>query len=252
MLAAMIRAMPIPPRRSRRTSIRSRAHGVVLAALCSLLLTGCATNPDPVALIPSTIQASVVTEDRMAGPNGGSGAVSVDDMLAAARNAASSEAAAPAAAPAAMGPPDTVAGSTPAPVGGEAGRSSQQAAAAMVAGLPKGPQGDAGPVSTGSVTTPGASGKRFEVGFEGGDDQPSAAQAAALSKALKAARLPAKTGVTLIAGPGGGATPFDQALLANKRARAVKSLLPADWSSTQVYDPAGEPDTVSIVVGARN
>ncbi|QTL05152.1 hypothetical protein J5J86_07620 [Aquabacter sp. L1I39] len=218
--------------------------------MSSLLLAGCATNPDPVALIPSTVQASVVTEDRMLGPEGGSGAVSVDDMLAAARGAPVEGGTAPAGPPAAAQAAEAV-GSAPAPAAEGAGRSTQQTAAAMVAGLPATRQSEGAPATTGSVSA-AATGKRFEVTFDGADDQPSPAQAAALSKAVKAARLPAKTGVTLIAGPGGGATPFDQALLANKRARAVKSLLPADWTSTQVYDPAGEPDTVSIVVGARN
>lgn len=240
--------MPIPPRPCRRTPVRGRTPGVLLAGLSSLLLAGCASNPDPVALIPSTIQASVVTEDRMVGPQGGTGAVSVDEMLAAARSTAPGESGA-----AAAEPPAVAAGGEGASAPGAGpGRSTQQAAAAMVAGLPSARQADPGPTSTGSVSAAASMGKRFEVTFDGADDQPSAAQAAALAKAVKAARLPAKTGVTLIAGPGAGATPFDQALLANKRARAVKSLLPADWTSTQVYDPSGEPDTVSIVVGARN
>ncbi len=219
----------------------------MLAGLLSLLLAGCASNPDPVSLIPNTVQASVVTEDRTLGPNGGSGAVSVDEMLAAARGGAAPEGTVPAGATAAA-----TQAPAPAGTGGETARSSQQAAAAMVAGLPATRQGEAGPATTGSVSAPAASGKRFEVTFEGGEDQPSPAQVAALAKAVKAARLPAKTGVTLIAGPGPGTTAFEQALLANKRARAVRSLLPADWSSTQLYDPTSEPDTVSIVVGARN
>lgn len=247
----MIRAMPLPPRRCWRTFIRGRTPGVLLAGLSSLLLAGCASNPDPVALIPSTIQATVVTEDRTLGPNGGTGAVSVNEMLAAARGTAPGESGPtegdpqrPAQAGAAGGQAQPAAGSDPA-------RPAQQAAA-MVAALPSARQGEAGPASTGSVPGAATAGKRFEVTFDGAEDQPSPAQTAALSKAVKAARLPAKTGVTLIAGPGAGATPFDQALLANKRARAVRSLLPADWASSQVYDPAGEPDTVSIVVGARN
>lgn len=246
----MIRAMSIPPRRCRRTFIRGRTPGVLLAGLSSLLLAGCASNPDPVTLIPSTIQATVVTEDRTLGPNGGTGAVSVNEMLAAARGAAQQEGAPPGD-PSHAAEPGTAGVQARAAAGSDPARPTQQAAA-MIAGLPSARQGEAGPASTGSVPGAATAGKRFEVTFDGTEDQPSPAQAAALSKSVKAARLPAKTGVTLIAGPGAGATPFDQALLANKRARAVRSLLPADWSSTQVYDPAGEPDTVSIVVGARN
>jgi len=90
----------------------------------------------------------------------------------------------------------------------------------------------------------------FELVYDGTEDQPPALQAAGLAKAVKALKLPAKTQVTIMAGPGPGTTPFDQALLANRRARAVKTLLPGDWEIKQLYDPDMPPDTVSIVLGS--
>ncbi|MFG1424234.1 hypothetical protein [Roseixanthobacter liquoris] len=105
--------------------------------------------------------------------------------------------------------------------------------------------------TTGALPRPSTRAPLIDIVFEPGQDMPSAADGAALAKALKAARLGPGRPVTVLAGPGSGADPFAQALLANKRARAVKALLPPEIPATQLYDPDLEPDTVRILAGSR-
>ncbi|WP_332118269.1 hypothetical protein, partial [Azorhizobium caulinodans] len=94
--------------------------------------------------------------------------------------------------------------------------------------------------------------REFEIVFEGTTDQPPERELAAFQKAWKAAKVSDKTQVMITAGPGGGGSAFDQALLANRRLRTVRSLLPATVNARQHYDPEFVPDTVRIVVGAMD
>ncbi len=194
-------------------------------------LTGCTTTQqDPTAMIPPDIQASVIAEERLrqareaanAGvPN--AQATSVQEILARARAAEATT-------------PPTSDGSAAAapPAGGDAATTGSIPPASARAAAP--PKRSAAP-------------REFEVTFEGAEDTPGGAEAAALAKAWKAGKVPAKAQVMITAGPGPGATAFDQALLANRRLRTVRSLLPADLDAKQLYDPDMTPDTVRIVVG---
>lgn len=214
---------------------KARFSGSVMAALACLALGGCATSAsDPSSLIPTQIQASVMAEDRLLGYPTGSGSVSVDDMLARARTAQADGS--PGQAQAATGQAATAETTLGAPAA-QPPPPSGQAQTAQQRGAPPAAPEPAEPKAF------------FEVTFDGNEDQPPAAAAEALAKKLKSARMPAKTEVTILAGPGPGTTAFDQALLANRRARNVRSLLPEGWKISQVYDPTFPPDTVRIIVG---
>ncbi|MEW6255908.1 MAG: hypothetical protein AB1592_08120, partial [Pseudomonadota bacterium] len=89
----------------------------------------------------------------------------------------------------------------------------------------------------------------FEITFDGIEEEPSPLVKEALAKKIKASRLSAKSEVTILTGPGPGTNAFEQAVLANKRARTVRSLLPEGWKIEQVYDPTFPPDTVRLVLG---
>lgn len=203
-----------------------------MAALACLALGGCATtSSDPSALIPVQVQASVLAEDRILDAENGGKGVSVEEMLARARRAGGGGgggSAQVASADHASAPPPT--------------------AAAQVSAQPAPPKGDAARAAS-APAEPAEPKPLFEITYDGSDDQPPAPAAEALAKKLKAARLPAKTEVTILAGPGPGTTAFDQALLANRRARNIRSLLPEGWKIGQVYDPTFPPDTVRIVLG---
>lgn len=205
----------------------------------AVLLAGCATAPaDPTAMIPTNVQATVIAEDKLREAreqaNAGDPAArptSVQDMLARARTAEAqsppagggAEGGAPPASPAAAAPGAPSAGAPP------------SGAAAVAARAPK-----AAPT------------REFEIMFDGPDDKPAPAELAAFQKAWKAAKVPAKSQVMITAGPGGGSSAFEQALLANRRLRTVRSLLPAELDARQHYDPEFVPDTVRIVVGSTD
>ncbi|OYY29727.1 MAG: hypothetical protein B7Y65_00960 [Azorhizobium sp. 35-67-15] len=247
-----------------------RFAAVFLWALLAGGLGGCAGPRDPTALIPVSVQTTVMAEDRLsearaaaAAQKGDGSAVSVTDILARARavqdQPASAQGAsnASAASGSAGGPPPEAA--TPeaaaarrallavAPSSVPSSASSGLSAARQVSAFAADPTGD----TTGALPRPSTRAPLIDIMFEPGQDAPSAADAVALGKALKAARLGPGRPVTVLAGPGSAADPFAQALLANKRARAVKALLPADIPSTQLYDPDLEPDTVRILAGSR-
>lgn len=204
------------------------------------LLTGCTTTQqDPTAMIPPDIQASVIAEEHMRQAREAANAgdpnakpTSVQAILARARAA---EATSPPAETAAAGVGS--AGAPPPPV-----TSTDGAAATTGSIAPAG-------ATRAAAAKPTAQPREFEVTFQGAEDTPGGAEAAALAKAWKAGKVPAKAQVMITAGPGPGATAFDQALLANKRLRTVRSLLPADLNAKQLYDPDMTPDTVRIVVG---
>ncbi|WP_341992185.1 hypothetical protein [Azorhizobium sp. AG788] len=205
------------------------------------LLTGCTTTQqDPIAMIPPDIQASVIAEEHMRQAREAANAgdpnakpTSVQAILARARAA---EATSPTAEAAAAGP---------APAGAAPPQLTAAEAAAATTGsiAPAGAARAAPPKRT-------APPREFEVTFQGAEETPGGAEAAAFAKAWQAGKVPAKAQVMITAGPGPGATAFDQALLANKRLRTVRSLLPADLDAKQLYDPDMIPDTVRIVVGA--
>lgn len=214
----------------------SRLCRWALLALCAGTpgLTGCTTTQqDPTAMIPPDIQASVIAEEHLRQAREAANAgvpnaqpTSVQEILARARAAEAT---------------------TPPTAGGASGAAAPPAA------------GDAATATTGSLPPAAAraaappkrtaSPREFEVTFQGGEDAPGSAEAAALAKAWKAGKVPAKAQVMITAGPGPGATAFDQALLANRRLRTVRSMLPADLDAKQLYDPDMTPDTVRIVVG---
>lgn len=207
---------------------QARLTAPLLAMTAGLALGGCATtSADPTALIPADVRASVIAEDRMA-----SGSISVNEMLSRARDGETGSAAP---APAGEGVPAGIATAN-----GAAAGTAPTAPAAM-------PVRSTLPPAAPEPPEPKAF---FEVTFDGTEDQPSIAAKDALARKLKAARLSAKTEVTILSGPGPGTTAFDQALLANRRARAVRSLLPEGWKATQVYNPDFPPDTVRIVLGS--
>lgn len=201
---------------------QGRLTAPLLAMTASLALAGCATtSSDPTALIPADVRASVIAEDRMA-----SGSISVNEMLSRARDG---EAGAPSSTPA-------EAATTGAGTGATTG-----AAVAAVTTAPRTPA----PVGVPDPPEPKAF---FEFTFDGPEDQPSGAAKDAFARKVKSARLSAKTQVTILSGPGQGTTAFDQALLANRRVRNVRSLLPEGWQASQVYNPDFPPDTVRIVL----
>ncbi|MGU3495149.1 hypothetical protein ACLBXM_13995 [Xanthobacteraceae bacterium A53D] len=218
-----------------RRGVLSGARVIRLAPL-ALLLAGCQTTPqDPTAMIPANIQATVMAEDHlrearaqaMAGdPNAAS--TSVQDILARARAAGDNP------------PPGQEGAQPPAGAGGVAHNA--------------GAHGAGAPVQTGSLGAAPArqagSGREFELTFDGNADQPSAREQSAFASSWKAGKVPAKAQVMITAGPASSTSAFDQALLANRRLRNVRSLLPADVDAKQLYDPEMPPDTVRIVVGA--
>ncbi|WP_156922526.1 hypothetical protein [Azorhizobium doebereinerae] len=204
-----------------------------------LTLAGCQTAPqDPTAMIPANIQATVMAEDHLRqareAANSGDPSASpttVEAMLARARTA---ENAAPAPAEGAAGAP---------PAG--AGAGSARAAASATGAGPAG----AAPSATPKRPAPG---REFEIVFDGSEDKPSAKAQAAFAAAWKAGKVPDKAKVMISAGPASAASAFDQALLANRRLRTVRSLLPAEIDAKQLYDPDMPPDTVRIVVGTTD
>lgn len=195
---------------------QGRFTAPLLAMTAGLALGGCATTSDPTALIPADVRASVVAEDRMA-----SGSISVNEMLSRARDGEAGAATAPEGAVASSAPPPTV------------------AAPSVSARAPE-------PAEPPAPREPKAF---FEFTFDGPEDQPPTAVKDAFALKLKSARVSAKTQVTILSGPGQGTTPFDQALLANRRARNVRSLLPEGVQASQIYNPDFPPDTVRIVLG---
>lgn len=212
---------------------------LIRLAPLALLLAGCTTtaSQDPTAMIPANIQATVMAEDHLqqaraaaaAGdPNARS--TSVQDILARARSAESTppQGGTDAAPPGQSGVGD---GATP-PAG---------AAARPAAASPPPAQ-----------ARRAASGREFEVMFEGEADQPSAKEQATFAKSWAAGKVPAKAQVMITAGPASSTSAFDQAVVANRRLRNVRSLLPADVDAKQLYDPEMPPDMVRIVVGAAN
>lgn len=211
--------------------------GCVLTPLAVVLAACTSTPADPISMIPPNVQATVVAEEKLREAreqaNAGDPAArstSVQDILARARAEGAApaqggdgaQAPAPAGAPATGGAP-----AAPAPAG----------AAAPTAGKP-------------ARTAPAP--REFEIVFEGTTDQPPERELVAFQKAWKAAKVSDKTQVMITAGPGGGGSAFDQALLANRRLRTVRSLLPATVNARQHYDPEFVPDTVRIVVGAMD
>lgn len=205
---------------------QARLTAPLLAMTAALALGGCATtSSDPTALIPADVRASVIAEDRMA-----SGSISVNEMLSRARDGEAGSAA-------------------PAPAG-DGAQAGVAAANTAASGAPPTVPTATPARSTMPPPEPPEPKAFFEVTFDGTEDQPSVAAKEALARKLKSARLSAKTEVTILSGPGPGTTAFDQALLANRRARAVRSLLPEGWKATQVYNPDFPPDTVRIVLGS--
>ncbi|OYX68627.1 MAG: hypothetical protein B7Y95_19970 [Rhizobiales bacterium 32-66-11] len=239
-----------------------RFAAVLLWALLAGGLGGCAGPRDPTALIPVSVQTTVMAEDKLrearaaaAAQKGDGTAVSVTDILARARAVqdqpavAQASSNASAASGAAGGPPPEA--TTPEAAAARralrAETASSAPAARQVSAFAADPTGD----TTGALPRPSTRAPLIDIVFEPGQDAPGAADAAALAKALKAARLGPGRAVTVLAGPGTAADPFAQALLANKRARAVKALLPPDLPATQLYDPDLEPDTVRVLAGSR-
>lgn len=207
-------------------------------------LTGCTTTQqDPTAMIPPDIQASVIAEEHLRQAREAANAgvpnaqpTSVQEILARARAAEATT-------------PPTAGGGAAAATGSSTAAPS---AAALGAGdAPGATTGSIPPAAARAAAPPKrtATPREFEVTFQGGEDTPGSAEASALAKAWKAGKVPAKAQVMITAGPGPGATAFDQALLANRRLRTVRSLLPADIDAKQLYDPDMTPDTVRIVVG---
>ncbi|MEP9367855.1 hypothetical protein [Xanthobacter sp. VNH20] len=259
-----------------------RFAAVFLWAMLAGGLGGCAGPRDPTALIPAPVQNTVMAEDKLrearaaaAAQKGEGTAVSVTDILARARavqdQPAAAQASASASATASSGasaaiaqagtnapPPDAAT-----PEAAAARRALMaQAQALAPAQTPSSPPIAARTASarqvsafaaetTGTLPRGGTRAPLIDIVFEPGQEAPGAADAAALAKAVKAARLGPGRPVTVLAGPGSGADPFAQALLANKRARAVKALLPQDIPAAQLYDPDLEPDTVRIIAGSR-
>ncbi|TCT06578.1 hypothetical protein [Aquabacter spiritensis] len=218
-----------------------RAFFRAIAALVCLALGGCATTSDPSALIPPDVRASVMAEDQLLGVKGGGGSVSVDEILARARGANQD------------GTPGQVGAASPADptsTGAIAAHADGVRTAAAPGAVP--PPSAAAPKPSAEPKPPAEPKPFFEITYDGHEDTPPATAADALAKKLKSARLAAKTEVTILAGPGPGTTAFDQALLANRRARNIRSLLPEGWKISQVYDPAFPPDTVRILVGPRS
>lgn len=207
---------------------KKRSLRLCVSALLCLAAGGCATtSSDPTALIPPQIQASVMAEERLLGGNSG---VTVEQMLARARQSGDN----PAPAAGAQAPAETT-GSIAAPAAPQT-----QASAApppSAAKLPPSPPEPAEPKPI------------FEITFDGTEEEPSPLVKEALAKKIKASRLSAKSEVTILTGPGPGTNAFEQAVLANKRARTVRSLLPEGWKIEQVYDPTFPPDTVRLVLG---
>ncbi|WP_127088791.1 hypothetical protein [Aquabacter cavernae] len=208
-----------------------------LAALLCLGAGGCATSSsDPASLIPTQLAASVMAEDRLLGNANGGSAVSVDDMLARARQSGgdgSPPGQHATAQAATTNGPGEVTGS----VGAPAASPTQAPVAARPAAPPALPPEPEEPKPL------------FEITFDGSEEQPPAAAKEAMAKKIKGARLSAKSEVTILTGPGPGTNAFEQAVLANRRARNVRSLLPEGWQIQQLYDPSFPPDTVRIVLG---
>lgn len=253
-----------------------RFAAVLLWALLAGGLGGCAGPRDPTALIPVSVQTTVMAEDRLsearaaaAAQKGDGAAVSVTDILARARAVQDQPAAAQAPSNASASAASGMAGGPPPEAATPEAAAARRALLAMApssapsavpssasAGPPAARQvsafaSDATGDTTGALPRPSTRAPLIDIVFEPGQETPGAADVAALAKALKAARLGPGRAVTVLAGPGTAADPFAQALLANKRARAVKALLPPDLSATQLYDPDLEPDTVRVLAGSR-
>ncbi|MEW6125216.1 MAG: hypothetical protein AB1698_21635 [Pseudomonadota bacterium] len=208
----------------------------VLAALLCLAAGGCATSSsDPASLIPTQLQATVMAEDRLLGNPSGGGAVSVDEMLARARQGGEGTPGQSAAAPATGAAPGETTGSIGAPAAAPAATTATAPRPASVPAAPPPEPAEPKPI--------------FEITFDGTEEEPAGLVKEALAKKIKGSRLSAKSEVTILTGPGPGTNAFEQAVLANKRARNVRSLLPEGWQIQQVYDPSFPPDTVRIVLG---
>ncbi|MFG1399179.1 hypothetical protein [Roseixanthobacter pseudopolyaromaticivorans] len=220
-----------------------RFAAVFLWAMLAGGLGGCAGPRDPTALIPAPVQNTVMAEDKLrearaaaAAQKGEGTAVSVTDILARARAAQDQPAAAQA--------PASASAQTAAslPTAASSPTAARPASARQVSAFAA--------ETTGTLPRAATRAALIDIVFEPGQEAPGAADATALAKAVKAARLGPGRPVTVVAGPGSGADPFAQALLANKRARAVKALLPQDIPAAQLYDPDLEPDTVRVIAGS--
>ncbi|GGF76014.1 hypothetical protein GCM10007301_40010 [Azorhizobium oxalatiphilum] len=209
---------------------------LIRLAPMALLLAGCTTtaSQDPTAMIPANIQATVMAEDHLqqarAEANAGdpnARSASVQEILARARaSEGTSSGEGGAGAPAGAGGGTSVSG----------GRTASASAATQPAAQPRRAN----------------SGREFDLMFEGSDDQLTAKEQAQFAKSWAAGKVPAKAQVMITAGPASTTSAFDQAVVANRRLRNVRSLLPADVEAKQLYDPEMPPDMVRIVVGAAN
>ncbi len=105
-------------------------------------------------------------------------------------------------------------------------------------------------VAAGPVDAPSAAvavaGRELTIEFDGDDARLTDKDKAAVASLVAANRKAGSKVVRLQAGRGGGGNIFEQAVLAERRARLVKRLLPPDLSVSVEFDPAQADDTVRV------
>lgn len=198
---------------------RSASATAVLAVCVAALLSGCGASLEPVTTASVNSRSAAVTPARQpdcAIEVTSAKPTTVDAMLAAARNAQPSTSAA-------TSNQDCVS-------------ARMRAQLASVA---------AAPADAPSNAVAGAA-RELTIEFDGDETRLTDKDKAALSSLVAANRKAGSRSVRLQAGRGGAGNIFEQAVVAERRARLVKRQLPPDLSVSIEFDPAQADDTVRV------
>lgn len=223
-----------------------RRRQAVFAAGCCALLAGCALGkeeagallPPPVAVAEAKKETAAAGQAQTASAapercDPGGGAVAVEDMLRKARE--SGAAAAPTSGPAKPCVPKSAGASLV-----ETGSIKPELSAPKPAG------------AAGANQATKADGAELFIDFEPGAvtlPDPARRQ---IVDAVAARMLDGATRLRIVAARGGSGNMFDQAVIAQKRARVVNELLPARMVDSVEFDPMLPEDTVRIEFKSRS
>ncbi len=219
-----------------------RRRQAVFAAGCCALLAGCALGkeeagallPPPVAVAEAKKETAAAGQAQTASAapelcDPGGGAVAVQDMLRKARESG------------------TAANATANPAPAKPCVPKRLGASAIETGSIKPELSAPQPAGSASATpTAKADGAELFIDFEPGAVTLPDQSRRKIVDAVAARMLDGATRLRIVAARGGSGNMFDQAVIAQKRARVVNELLPARMVDSVEFDPMLPEDTVRI------